>query len=121
MPEITPTQVHNLLVRTHEYMASSKQTGQTRDRLGHLLLDTARQAKTSPRDLSAVTGLHHATIRALISRAAGNGSPDGRTQPAAIRAQPARTASAAVASAPTPRAGSAAAAPRRAAGPGMGL
>jgi hypothetical protein len=61
--------------------------------LGRLLLDTARRAKTSPRDLSAVTGLHHATVRAMIARAAGNGLPDGWTQPElAIKTKPGRTA-----------------------------
>jgi hypothetical protein len=96
VPDITPTQVHNLLTTTRQYLASHNQTGQARDQLGRLLLDTARRAKTSPRDLSAVTGLHANTVRALIARAAGHGAPDGWTQPElAIQAKPGRTASAA--------------------------
>jgi hypothetical protein len=117
VPEITPTQVHDLLTGTHEYMASSKQAGQARDRLGRLLLDTARQAKTSPRDLSAVTELHHSTVRALIARAAGHATPGGWTQPElAIRAKTGRAASAP--SLPEPAVPPLPAAPRR---PSIGM
>ncbi|MDR0284638.1 MAG: hypothetical protein LBI33_07080 [Propionibacteriaceae bacterium] len=81
MAEITPAQVHDLLTSTHEFLTSAQAATQARDHLGHLLLDVARQAKAGLRDLSAVSGLHHATIRAMIQRALGPGLPDGWDQP----------------------------------------
>ena len=81
MAEITQEQVHDLLTGTHEYLASAEAAAITRDRLGHLFLDVARKAKVGLRDLSAVSGLHHATIRAMIQRAIGPGLPDGMEQP----------------------------------------
>lgn len=81
MAEITPEQVHELLTGTHEYLASAQAATEARDQLGHLFLDVARQAKAGLRDLSAVSGLHHATVRAMIQRAIGSGLPDGWDQP----------------------------------------
>ena len=81
MPEITDEQVHNLLTGTLEFLASAEAATQARDQLGHLFLDVARHAKARLRDLSAVTGLHHSTIRAMIQRAIGPGGlPDGYEQ-----------------------------------------
>jgi hypothetical protein len=80
--EITADQVHDLLTSTHEYMAAGRAATRARDRLGHLFLDTARQAKVGLRELSAVSGLHHSTIRAMLQRAIGPGLPDGWDQPA---------------------------------------
>lgn len=81
MADITPVQVHDLLASTHEYLTSTKQASQAKDHLGHLLLDVARQAKVGLSDLSAVSGLHHATIRAMIQKAIGPTLPDGFLQP----------------------------------------
>jgi hypothetical protein len=81
MAEITPQQVHDLLTGTHEFLASAEAATEARQRLSHLFLDVARQAKAGLRDLSAVTGLHHASIRAMIQRAIGPGLPDGWDQP----------------------------------------
>jgi hypothetical protein len=80
--EITADQVHALLTGTHEYMAAGQAATQARDHLGRLFLDTARRAKVGLRELSAVSGLHHATIRAMLQRAIGPGLPDGWDQPA---------------------------------------
>jgi hypothetical protein len=79
--DITSHQVHDLLIGTHEYIVTSKAAADARDTLGHLFLDVARTAKVGLRDLSAVSGLHHATIRAMIQRAIGTGLPDGFVQP----------------------------------------
>jgi hypothetical protein len=79
--EITPEQVHDLLTSTHEFLASAEAAAKARDQLGHLFLDVARQAKAGLRDLAAVSGLHHATIRAMIQRAIGPGLPAGWDQP----------------------------------------
>jgi hypothetical protein len=79
--EITPEQVHDLLTSTHEFLASAEAATKAREQLGHLFLDVARQAKAGLRDLSAVSGLHHATIRAMIQRAIGPGFADGWDQP----------------------------------------
>ncbi|MDR1188221.1 MAG: hypothetical protein LBK95_12335 [Bifidobacteriaceae bacterium] len=81
MAEITPEQVHDLLTGTHEFLASTETATKARDQLARLFLDVARQAKAGLRDLSAVSGLHHATIRAMIQRATGPGLPDGWDQP----------------------------------------
>ena len=81
MAEITPKQVHDLLTSTHEFLASAEAATKAREQLGHLFLDVARQAKAGLRDLSAVSGLHHTTIRAMIQRAIGPGLPDGWDQP----------------------------------------
>jgi len=81
MAEITQTQVHDLLVGTHEFLTSAEAATKARDQLGHLFLDVARQAKVGLRDLSAVSGLHHSTVRAMIQRAIGPGLPDGFEQP----------------------------------------
>jgi hypothetical protein len=80
VPEITPTQVHNLLTATQDLKTHTTNAAGARDRLGRLLLDTARQAKTGLKELSAVTGLHHSTIHALMRRAAGP-SQHGWNQP----------------------------------------
>jgi hypothetical protein len=79
--EITPEQVHDLLASTHEFLASNEAATKAREQLGHLFLDVARQAKTGLRDLSAISGLHASTIRAMIRRAIGPGLPDGFEQP----------------------------------------
>lgn len=81
MADITPTQVHDLLTGTHEFIVSTNAASEARDMLGRLFLDVARTAKVGLRDLSAVSGLHHATIRAMIQRAIGPGLPDGFVQP----------------------------------------
>ncbi len=81
MAEITPEQVHDLLTSTHDYLTSAEAAAQAKDHLGQLFLDVARQAKAGLRDLSAVSGLHHTTIRAMIQRAIGPGTPDGWDQP----------------------------------------
>ena len=62
-------------------LASAEAAALARDQLGHLFLDVARKAKVGLRDLSAICGLHHATIRAMIQRAIGPGLPDGFVQP----------------------------------------
>ncbi|MCL1837959.1 MAG: hypothetical protein FWG47_01400 [Propionibacteriaceae bacterium] len=81
MAEITPEQVHDLLTSTHEFLASAEAATKAREQLGHLFLDVARQARAGLRDLSVVTGLHHASIRAMIQRAIGtSGLPDGYEQ-----------------------------------------
>jgi hypothetical protein len=79
--EITADQVHDLLTGTHEFLASAEAATKARDSLGHLFLDVARQAKVGLRELSAVSGLHHSTIRAMLHRAIGPGLPDGWDQP----------------------------------------
>ena len=81
MAEITQEQVHDLLTGTHEYLISAEAASKSRDALGQVLLDVARKAKVGLRELSAVSGLHHATIRAMIQRAIGPGLPDGFEQP----------------------------------------
>ena len=80
MPEITASQVHELLTGTHEFITSGKAAVEARNQLGGLFLDVARQAQVGLRDLAAVTGLHHSTIRAMIQRAIGPGLPDGWKQ-----------------------------------------
>ncbi|MDR2974999.1 MAG: hypothetical protein LBV00_09895 [Propionibacteriaceae bacterium] len=81
MAEITADQVHDLLTSTHEFIAAGEAATKARDTLGHLFLDIARQAKVGLRELSAVSGLHHSTIRAMLHRAIGPGLPDGWEQP----------------------------------------
>jgi hypothetical protein len=79
--EITADQVHDLLTSTHEFIAAGEAATKARDTLGHLFLDIARQAQVGLRELSAVSGLHHSTIRAMLHRAIGPGLPDGWEQP----------------------------------------
>lgn len=81
MDDITQEQVHDLLVGTHAFLTSAEAATKARDHLGHLFLDVARQAKVGLRDLSAVSGLHHSTVRAMIQRAIGPGTQDGWDQP----------------------------------------
>ena len=81
MAEITAAQVHDLLIGTHEYLTTGETAAHARDDLGHLFLDVARQAKVGLRELSAISGLHHSTIRAMINHAAGPVLPDGWEQP----------------------------------------
>ncbi len=81
MAEITPEQVHDLLTSTHDYLTSAEAAAQAKDHLGQLFLDVARQAKAGLRDLSAISGLHHTTIRAMIHKAIGPAPPDGWDQP----------------------------------------
>jgi hypothetical protein len=78
--EITAAQVHDLLTGTHEFITAGQAAAKARDSLGHLFLDVARQARVGLRELSAATGLHHSTIRAMIQRATGPGLPDGWEQ-----------------------------------------
>ena len=80
MAEITAAQVHDLLTLTHEYLAAGDAAVKARDSLGLVFLEVARQAKVGLRELSAVSGLHHATIKAMLQRAAGDGLPDGWEQ-----------------------------------------
>jgi len=81
MAEISADQVHQLLTGTHEFLTSAEAATKARDALGILFLDVARKAKVGLRDLSAVSGLHHATVRAMIQRAIRPGLPDGFEQP----------------------------------------
>ena len=64
-----------------EMMGRIRGATTARDDLGRLFLDVARQTKTGLRELSAVSGLHSATIRAMIRRAVGPALPDGFEQP----------------------------------------
>jgi hypothetical protein len=80
VPEITQEQVRDLLTSTHEFLTSAEAATKASEQLGHLFLDVARKAKEGLRDLSAVSGLHHSTIRAMIQRAIGPGLPDGYEQ-----------------------------------------
>ena len=81
MPDITSEQVHDLLTGTQEYLTSTERASQARDQLGHVLLEVFLVAKVGLRDLSAVSGLHHSKIRAMIQKAAGPSLPDGWDQP----------------------------------------
>jgi hypothetical protein len=78
--EITPEQVRNLLTATTGWEQATQAATTARHILDHTLLDVAREAKLSLRDLVAVTGLHASTIRAGIRRAVGPGKPDGLIQ-----------------------------------------
>ncbi|MDR1293875.1 MAG: hypothetical protein LBK59_02770 [Bifidobacteriaceae bacterium] len=96
MSELTAAQVHLLLTATDEYVHSAEQAVKARDRLDRALLDTARQARVGLRLLAAVTGLHHAAVRAGIRRAVGPGRPGSWSQPTlteACASQPVRTQS----------------------------
>jgi hypothetical protein len=84
VPEITADQVHDLLTATQEFIHTADAATKARDALGHLFLDVVLKAKVGLKDLSAVTGLHHATIRAAIQRAVGPGLPDGWEQPSLL-------------------------------------
>jgi hypothetical protein len=79
--EITADQVRDLLTGTHEYLAAGQAAAKARESLGRLFLATARQAKVGLRELSAVSGLHHSTIRAMLQHAIGPRLPDGWEQP----------------------------------------
>jgi hypothetical protein len=81
MPELTAAQVHILLTATEEYVHSAQEVVKTRSRLDRVLLDTACEARVGLRELAALTGLHHAAIRAGIRRAVGRGRPGGWSQP----------------------------------------
>ena len=81
MAEITQAQVHDLLTSTAEYLAAGQAATKARDNLGQVFLNIARQAKVGLKELSATTGLHHATVRAMIHHATGPGLPDGWYHP----------------------------------------
>jgi cell division septum initiation protein DivIVA len=90
--EITPAQVQQLLEGTRQFLDAGQATADARDRLGRVFLDTARQAKLGLKELSAVSGLHHATVRALIKRAIGPARADNWDQPElAVFTNPAQT------------------------------
>jgi hypothetical protein len=76
--KITADQVHDLLTGTHAYIGAG-QAAKARDRLGRL--DTARQAKVGLRELSAVSGLQHSTVRAMLQHAIGPGPAGVWEQP----------------------------------------
>jgi hypothetical protein len=69
------------LTGTHEFLTSAEAATKARDALGILFIDVARKSKIGLRDLSAVSGLHRSTVRAMIQRAIGPGLPDGFEQP----------------------------------------
>jgi hypothetical protein len=84
--ELTAAQVRLLLTATEEYVHCAEQSVKARDRLDRALLNTVRQARVGLRELAAVTGLHHAAIRAGIRRAVGPGRPGEWSQPTLIEA-----------------------------------
>jgi hypothetical protein len=75
------------LTSTAEYLQAGQAATKARDNLGRLFLHVARQAKVGLGELSATTGLHNATVRAMIRHAAGPGLPDGWSQPTLIELQ----------------------------------
>jgi hypothetical protein len=84
MAKITPAQVHHQLTATQDFTRAADAATQARDHIDHLFLNVARTAKVGLRELTAVTGPHHAAIRAAIRRAIGPGARDGWEQPSLI-------------------------------------
>lgn len=76
MAEISPEQVGRLLEATRTHEEAAAVAAAAREALDVTLLDVARQAKVGLRELAAVTGLHHSSIRAGIQRAAGGATID---------------------------------------------
>jgi|SRR5699024_5706828 len=76
MPEISAEQVGNLLRHAEAAEEAKAVADQARAALDEALLDTAREARVGVKELSAVTGLHHNSIRAGIQRAAGETTID---------------------------------------------
>lgn len=71
MADINPEQVRALLRAVEASREADQVARAARDNLDLALLQTARGARVGLRELSALTGMHHSTIRAGIQRAAG--------------------------------------------------
>lgn len=76
MADISPEQVRTLLRAVETSREADQVARAARDNLDLALLQTAREARVGLRELSALTGMHHSTIRAGIQRAAGPSTID---------------------------------------------
>lgn len=74
MAELTGSQVQRLLDSIAQFEQQVATATQARIVMDKVILDTAREAKLTLPELTALTGLHHSQIRASIRRAAGPGS-----------------------------------------------
>jgi len=82
MPDLSTEQFQAIVVASADFSDAGERYVAARDSLAGVLYDTVVANRTGLGTLSAITGMHHNTVAALVRRAAGGDGklPDGWEQ-----------------------------------------